>query len=630
MDTPSLETSASPEVLAVAAAAQLHPEPEWITRAADEFGYTWARIHWQRAAKVPGAWFDHAKADAVVALWPTAFKLTSGRFAGKPFYLRFWQEVIVRLLVGWKEPIEIIDEVTGEATTLYVRLYRELRLWIARKNGKSEFLAALALLFWALEGEVRGQGFCFARDENQARIVFDKMADMIGYAPALARETRVFARSLWIQSRKASFKLLSGKAAGKHGRAPTVTVGDEIHEWKSRALADTLRQGEGGSTQPIRLYASTAGLKTQIVGHELFEESQQILDGRIDDPTTLVVIFAVPDDADWQDEKLWPLANPSIGLSPTVNFLRREHALAAGNPRAEAEFRCYHLNQFMEQVLRWLPVAKWDACGGGKDKNAWKKLPAELEGRECHVAFDSTQSFDPAALCLRFPQTLSAEEKAELAGIDIKIAQLLKTEQPVDYNLLLRRRALDTPILLWKFWLPAETIAARTKAEKVPFDRWRDQGALIEIPGGTFELDWAINATRDACQRYKVTKIGFDAWNALEYYNKLVNPKDDAPALPEDLFVKMRFGTKTLGEATKRFEKRVFAGEINHGHHPMARWMAGHCHIRYDDNMNYVPAKKKSEKSIDGIVAAVMDEALDLAAPGTIDISDFLRNAVMS
>ena len=627
METAALSTSASPEAIAQVAPAQLHPEPAWITRAADEFGYAWARIHWERASKVQGAWFDHAKADAVVALWPQAFKLTSGRFAGRPFHLRFWQEVVVRLLVGWKEPIEIIDEVTNESTVLYVRLFRELRLWIARKNGKSEFLAALAVLFWAVEGEVRGQGFCFARDENQARIVFDKMADMIGYAPAIAKETRVFAKSLWIQTIKASFKLLSGKAAGKHGRAPTVTVGDEMHEWKDRALADTLRQGEGGSTQPIRLYSSTAGLKANAVGHSLYEESLQILEGLINDPSTLIVIFTVPEDIDWEDEKYWPLANPSLGLSPTMHFLRGEHAKAKGNPRAEAEFRCYHLNQFMEQISRWLPLRKWDACTAPKD--AWKTLWTQLEGRECHIAFDSTQWFDPAAMCFRFPPLLTDDEKIELAGIDATIAQLLTAEKPIDYKLLLRRREMDTPIFLWKFWLPAETIEARTKAEKVPFDRWRDQGALIEIPGGTFELDWAINATRDANNRFKVTKIGYDGWNALEYYNKLVNPQDGKIALAEDMLTQLRFGTKTLGEATRRFEKRVISCEINHGHHPMARWMAGHCSIRYDDNMNFVPAKKKSVKSIDGIVAAVMNEAMAMAGSDHVDISDFLQNAVM-
>lgn len=586
----------SPLALAARAAAPHHPEPEWVTRAADA-GYTWARMAWARAATVPGAWFDAAKADKVVALWPQVFKLTSGRFAGKPFRLRFWQEVAVRLLVGWKVPIAVIDETTGEAVSIHVRLFRELRLWLARKNGKSEFLAALAILFWAIEGETRGQGFCFAHDENQARIVFDKMSDMIGYTPQLAKHVRIFAKALWIQEIKASFRLLAGKAAGKHGKAPTVTVGDEMHEWRSRELANILRQGEGGSTQPIRLYASTAGLKkVDSVGFELYEESCRILDGRIDDPTTLVVIFAVPEHADWNDEGVWPLANPSLGTSPTMAFLRGEHAKALGNPRAEAEFRCFHLNQFVEELARWLPLKKWDACAAA-DGVGHKAMWEAMKGRDCVLAFDSTKSFDPAAMCLRFAPKETGER--------IK--------------------------LLWKFWLPSETIAARVKQEHVPFDRWRDEHVITEIPGGVFVLSWALKATAEACRQFNVTRIVYDPWQALEYYNRLVSPAegDEHSALPETLFAEMRFGTRTLGAASRKFEDRVGAAEYDTGGNPLARWMAGHCRVRFDENMNFVPAKRRSEHSIDGIVGAVMCEAAAMASAGGPNLDDFLANAVM-
>ena len=82
------------------------PLPEWLARHADETIYEWARAAWDRARDAPGAWFDSAKADAVVELWPKVFRLTEDRFAGKPFRLVAWQEIIVRLLVGWKAPIE--------------------------------------------------------------------------------------------------------------------------------------------------------------------------------------------------------------------------------------------------------------------------------------------------------------------------------------------------------------------------------------------------------------------------------------------------------------------------------------------------------------------------------------------
>ncbi len=571
------------EVMPALHAGELAPEPDWVTRAAD-LGYGWARANWQRAAAVEGAWFDAAKADAVVALWPKVFRLTTKRFAGKSFRLAFWQECIVRLLVGWKQPAEVIDEDTGAPIALQVRIFQELRLWIPRKNGKSEFLSALALLFWAIEGEVRGQGFCFAHDEAQAREVFDKIADMVGYAPPhIAKEVRILNKSLWIQSLKSAFRLLSGKEKGKHGRAPSVTVGDEMHEWKSRVLADTLRQGEGTSLQPVRFYASTAGLKTQLVGKELFDESLAILDGRIIDPTVLVVIFAAGDDDDWHDEKVWARVNPSLGLSPTLMFLRGEHAKAV-TPTGEAAFRRYHLNQWVEDITRWIPLKVWDACA--PDKEAWKRFPDELAGRECQLSFDSTKSFDLAALCLRFPP----REKGERTKF------------------------------IWKFWLPADTITSRVAGEKVPFDRWRDQGAIAEIPGGVFMLDYAIKAAREACARYKVRRVGYDPWNALEFYNKLSDG-----SLPEDLFAEMRFGTRTLGGGTREFERKVFGGELDHGGNPVMRWMIGHCHVRFDENMNFVPAKKRSELSIDGVVAAVMDEALAMG-PAGVDLEALIRS----
>jgi phage terminase large subunit-like protein len=569
---------------------QVHPEPEWISRAADEFGYAWARQAWRRAAAVQGAWFDAAKADAVVAMWPRTFCLTTKRFAGKPFRLAFWQEVIVRLFVGWKRPIDVLDEDTGAPATLHVRLFQELRLWIPRKNGKSEFLAALALLFWAIEGEVRGQGFAFAHDEAQAREVFDKMGDMVGYMPSLAQDVRVLSKSLWIQKLKSPFRLLPGKARGKHGRAPSVTVGDEMHEWKSRELAETLRQGEGTGLQPVRFYASTAGIRSQLVGKELWDESLAILDGRIDDATTLIVVFAADPDADWRDEKVWAQANPSLGLSPTLQFLRSEFGKAQ-TPTGEAAFRRYHLNQWVEDLTRWLPLKKWDACV--KDKASWKQWQKgkELDGRACVMAFDSTWSFDFASLVLRFAPAKKGEN----------------------------------PKFIFRFWLPAETLEQRVRAEQVPFDRWRDDRAIEEIPGGVFQLDWAIKAAREACQRYKVERIGWDSWSAKEFYTRLV-----AEGVPEDLFEEMRFGTRTLGEASKEFERKVFAGELDHGGHPVARWMAGHCHVRFDENMNFVPAKKKSgqKNSIDGIVAAVMTEALsmsDLVVPSVYETRGILE-----
>ncbi len=50
-------------------------------------------------------------------------------------------------------------------------------------------------------------------------------------------------------------------------------------------------------------------------------------------------------------------------------------------------------------------------------------------------------------------------------------------------------------------------------------------------------------------------------------------------------------------------------GKIQHGGHPVLRWMAGNVVVDRDPAENIKPTKAKSPEKIDGIVAAIM--ALD-------------------
>lgn len=572
MTEPAAATSTAPAVIL---------EPEWVTRAADEYGYAWVRLNWQRAAAQPGFWYDAGKADAAVAFFPKFFKLTILHFAGVAFILTFWQECIVRLLFGCKIPIEIIDPQTHKKSQRWLRLFRELRLWVPRKAGKTEFLAALALMVWYYEGLIGGEGYCFARDEKQAAQVFGRMAAMVGSSDALRDSVRVYTDKLWCQQLLAPFFRITSKAEGKHGRVPYVTVGDEMHEWKTRDLADNLRQGEGPHLQPLRLYASTAGLTSQTVGREMFEESQQLLEGKLDDPTVLVAMFAAGEDDDWKDEKTWAKVNPNLGLSPTLAFMRQEFSKAKANRAAEAKFRCYHLNQWVDEIQAWIRLNEWKRCAGEKD--GWCDWFTTVEaGRDCVVSFDATEIHDFAALCARFPP--------------------VEPDEKVKY--------------LWKFFLPEETIAERAQREhrEVEYAAWVKSGALVAIPGGVFELRHAIAEVRRWMARWNVTRIGYDPWNATAFYTELVNPTTDDRAVAEDLFAKMRFGHQTLGEATRRFEAAIGAGTMSHGGNPIMEMMIKHCHVRFDENMNIVPAKKKSRNAIDGVVAGVMAEALAAGA----------------
>jgi hypothetical protein len=159
------------------------PYPVWLDAVAEDPAFAWARIGWDAGLERPRRLVRHGPGRRVVPPVAELFKLTQDRFAGLPFKLADWQEIIVRLLVGWQPPGAPRPAEHRAVTVYQVRLFRKLLLWVPRKNGKSEFLAALGLLFFIVDGVADGEGYCFARDEKQARIVLKKMKAMIALNP---------------------------------------------------------------------------------------------------------------------------------------------------------------------------------------------------------------------------------------------------------------------------------------------------------------------------------------------------------------------------------------------------------------------------------------------------------------
>ena len=556
------------------------PYPDWLADVADDPAYEWAVSGWRRAAAVPGAWFDYGKADKIVARWPEIFRLTNDRFKGIPFRLVKWQEIGVRLLVGWKKAIEVIDPATHLPSVEQVRVFRRLDLWIPRKNGKSEFLAAVAVLFFVLEKVNGAEAYVFGRNEDQGRVPFGKMQDIIREADGLMEDARgnerisLHDKSIFLRETTSLCQLLTGAPDGKHGRSPTVIVGDEIHEWKTRELADTLRQGTGARLQPIELYASTAGRKQNRTGYEWFEESIAIMRDDIDDPTTLVIFFGIDDEDDWTDENVWRKANPSLGLTPTLDYLRTEFRKAKGRPAQEAIFQCYHLNRWVDHLSGWIPRAKWAACT--QDATSWKRLWSEHKGRKGYLACDVSSTRDITVLVVVFPPDETCEKW----------------------------------VIIPLFWVPADTLDERAEQDKrVDWKKWVADGVLRTTPGDAVDQSFVQEAIEEACGQFDIVAFGFDPWNARKLAGDL-----QRDGMSVDLQVEMRQGHQTLGNPTKEFERLVFALKVEHGGHPMLSWMIGHCTVRIDANLNYVPDKKNSLDKIDGVVAAVMGVGLAMSA----------------
>ena len=175
-----------------------------------------------------GSYYDKNSADFACAFIESLCH-TKGTWAGKPFKLLKWQEKIVRDVFG----------------TLKANGYRQFNtayVEIAKKNGKSELAAAVALLLTCADGEQRAEVYGCASDRQQAGIVFDVAADMVRMCPSLAKRVKINAsqKRLTYLPTNSYYQVLSAEAYTKHGLNCHGVVYDELHAAPDRKLFDVM------------------------------------------------------------------------------------------------------------------------------------------------------------------------------------------------------------------------------------------------------------------------------------------------------------------------------------------------------------------------------------------------------
>lgn len=499
-------------------------------------------------------YFDEALAARAVAFFARYLRLVEGEWAGRPFELQPWQVRIVADIFGWQR------RDNG------MRRYRFVRIWVPRKNGKTELAAGLAHLLAIADGEPGAQVYSHALDGAQSAIVFEKAKRMVDFSPDLSRiyETPT-GKGIFCPALMSSFKWLSGEAFGKHGLNPHANIGDEAHVWKNGNLHTFLIQGMGARRQPLDITISTAG-EIKTYGHELYLASKAIAADPTLDPQTYVAIYEADPEDDWTDPKVWAKANPNLGVSLKLEFLQSECKRAQQSPRLQNDFRRYHLNQWVEQAVRWLDMKRWPTNTVlPEDKAYWKKLPALMaarKGKPVYAGLDLGSTSDITALVWIFPPENDS----------------------------------DRVTLVCRFWVPEDRVKERD-SPRTPYKRWVQEGALLTTPGNVTDYDFIEHQIIEDLTCFGLTSMGFDPWNATQVVSHL--QEEGLPLL------EVRQGFASLNSGSKELERLFHSDQLEHGNHPVLQWMFGNATIRKDPAGNIKPDKERAAEKIDGVAALV-------------------------
>ena len=189
------------------------------------------------------------------------------------------------------------------------------------------------------------------------------------------------------------------------------------------------------------------------------------------------------------------------------------------------------------------------------------------------------------------------------------------------------RSAIDAPIgtpawsenaggyvVLSHFWVPEETIGARGRQDRVPYDLWVKQGFIEATEGNVIDYAFIQAKIKELSSLYRIQDIGFDPWNATSLVNDLM--EDGAK------MVEVRQGYASLTAPSKELEKLVVSRKLFHGGNPVLTWCAANVVVQQDPAGNLKPSKEKSTERIDGIIALVIALSRATAGDDTSNVYD--------
>jgi phage terminase large subunit-like protein len=476
-----------------------------------------------------------------------------GPLAGKPILLDPWQKFWTAVLYGWRRQ--------SDGGRRFNRGYEE----VARKNGKSTWKGPQGAYLFSMDGEIGAEVYAVATTRAQAMTVFkpafDNIKRWVRRSPGVARSFKVHSglNQERVELDTSVFAPLPANAENLDGLNPSAILFDELHAQRHRDVWDVMETALGARKQPLLSAITTAGFILDGICTEVRSYLISVLEGKRVDDDMFGYVYTLDEGDDPFSEAAWYKANPGLGKSKTLAYMRGMARKAAALPGARANFLTKDLNVWCNSADGWFDLGIWNK--GGK-----KFDPAMLRGRRCFGGLDLASTRDLTAYALVFPP--------EGGG--------------------------DTWYVLVWFWCPQEKIDSQEHDDAAPYKAWQQAGWLTGTPGNVTDYAPVRQRILQSMKEYDVVEIGYDKWNALQLANELLEADVPLVEIPQN--------TGGMHPGSKLLEELVYGLLLNHGGNPVLRWCAMNTALLFDSNGNFRPDKKKSNDNgrIDGIVASVM------------------------
>lgn len=500
----------------------------------------------------PGKYrFDEAKANRPIEFIERFCKHSKGEWAGQPVRLELFQKAFISALFGF------VDSETG------LRKYREAFFMVARKNGKSTMLAGIALYMMLADNEAGAEIYSVATKKDQAKIIFDEVCHMVSQSPYLRKHIKKRKTDLYFSAAMSKMQALGKNSDTLDGLNSSCVIIDELHGIKDRNLYEVMKQSQSARRQPLLVMITTAGTVRECIFDDTYEYACKVVDGVINDPTFLPIIYELDAKAEWTDPAAWFKANPGLGRIKKLEDLVAKVERAKQSPKDLSGILC---KDFNVRETRY---------------NAW-------------LDFDSINN----------EETFSLEDfrgAYAIGGADLSLTTDLTCA-----TVLMMHPETHKRYIHQMYWLPEENFTQRVEQEKIPYDKWLEAGLVRLCKGNTINYSDVTAWFLEIVKEHGITPLWvyYDSWSARYWVEEM-----EGYGFPMERCIQ---GAKTLSLPMQNLGADLQAKKVIYNNNPVLKWCLTNTGIQEDRNGNIVPVKNSNAKRrIDG-TASLLDAYVGL------------------
>lgn len=497
--------------------------------------------------------YDDKKAQYVIDFIQTFCHHSKGQWGGKPVILELWQKAATAALFGF------IDKRTGQ------RMFRQMVLIVARKNGKSTWATCLGLYLLIADGEAGPEIYSAATKKDQAKIIWKEAKAMIKKSPALNKRLKCLVSVIRSDWNEGSFEPLGSDSDKLDGLNVHGALIDELHAIKDKNLYDVLIDGMTAREQPLCIITTTAGTVRDNIFDLKYDECTRIINGYEDptgyhDDTILPLVYELDSRDEWTRPECWQKANPGLGSVKNRQMLAQKVHQAQNNPLLVKNLLC-------------------------KDFNVRETSD------QAYFTFEqlnNEETFDISTLHPRYG----------IGGFDLS-----DTTDLTCATLLFLCPGDPTIYVEQMYWIPEELFDKHIREDRVPYDLWEQRGFLRKSPGFRIDHRLILQWFQEMAEKHDIYlyKCGYDRWSAAYLV------QDMTDTFGKDAMLPVAQGKQTLSGPMKNLGADLAAKRVNYNNNPVLKWCMVNVAVDVDRNGNIQPCKSNSpNKRIDGF-AALLD-----------------------